>query len=69
MNFLGCDGMWQVQSDGTPVCDGHLQTFTVQEMRDSLTPSLTWAQRAEIGTGLLCFFVFVWVCKTVRTAA
>lgn len=68
MNFLGCDGLWQTQTDGSTVCSGNLQTFTVQEMRDSLSPSITWAQRAEITTSLLGLFVFVWVCKIVRTS-
>ena len=68
MNFLACDGVWQALADGSTVCSGHLQTFTVQEMRESLTPLLTNAQRAEIGTALLAFFVFVWVCRTVRTS-
>jgi len=68
MNFLGCDGNWQIGTDGSAVCAGTLQTFTAQEMRDSLSPSLTMAQRAEITTALLGLFVFVWVCKTVRNS-
>lgn len=68
MNFLGCDGMWQLQSDGTAICSGNLQTFTVQEMQSSLTPAITWDQRYEITGSLLAFFVFVWVCRTVRTS-
>jgi hypothetical protein len=68
MNFLGCDGIWQTSSDGSTICTGTLQTFTAQEMRDSLSPSLTMAQRAEITTALLGLFVFVWVCKTVRNS-
>lgn len=68
MNFLGCDGMWQVQADGTPVCTGQLQTFTAQEMRDSLSPAITAEQRMEITGVLLALFVFVWVCKTVRNS-
>ena len=68
MNFLGCDGSWLTSSDGSTVCSGKLQTFTAQEMRESLTPSLTMAQRGEITTALLVLFVFVWVCKTVRSS-
>lgn len=68
MNFLGCDGSWLTSSDGSTVCSGKLQTFTVQEMRDSLSPSITMAQRDEIGTALVALFVFVWVCKTVRSS-
>jgi hypothetical protein len=68
MNFLGCEGVWQVQSDGTAVCSGQLQTFTVQEMRDSLSPLITMDQRIEITGALLALFVLVWVCKTVRTS-
>lgn len=67
MNFLACDGLWQLQPDGSTVCDGQLKTFTVQEMRDSLTPSITMIQKAEITTGLLGLFVFVYVMKTLRT--
>lgn len=68
MNFLGCDGLWQTHTDGSTVCTGKLETFTVQEMRDSLTPSITNAQRIEIGGALFAFFIFIWVCKTVRTS-
>jgi len=68
MNFLGCDGSWLTNADGSTVCSGTLQTFTAQEMRESLTPSLTMAQRGEITTALLVLFVFVWVCKTVRSS-
>lgn len=68
MNFLGCDGMWQVQSDGTAVCAGTLQTFTVQEMRDSLSPQIPMADKMEITAALVGFFVLCWVGKTVRTA-
>ncbi len=68
MNFLGCDGSWAARADGVAVCDGALQVFTAQEMRDQLTPALTMAQRYEIGTALLALFVFVWVCRTVRNS-
>jgi len=67
MNFLGCDGMWQVQADGSSVCSGELKTFTAQEMRDSLSPSVTMVQKAEITSGLLGLFVFVYVLKTLRS--
>jgi hypothetical protein len=67
MNFLGCDGLWQLHADGSTVCEGQLKTFTVQEMRDSLTPSITMIQKAEITTGLLGLFVLVYVLKTLRT--
>lgn len=69
MNFLGCDGMWQVQSDGTAVCSGQLQTFTVQEMRDSLTPLIPMEQKMEITGALLGLFVMIWCGKTVRDRA
>lgn len=69
MNFLGCDGMWQVQADGNPICDGHLQTFTVQEMRDSLTPQIPMDQKMEITGALLGLFVMIWAGKTVRDRA
>lgn len=69
MNFLGCDGMWQVQSNGNPVCDGQLQTFTVQEMRDSLSPQIPMADKMEITAALVGLFVLVWVGKTVRDRA
>lgn len=68
MNFLGCEGMWQVNADGTPVCTGELQTFTAQEMRDLVSPELTTEQRAEITGALVALFVFVWVCRTVRNS-
>jgi len=68
MNFLGCEGMWQLQADGTAVCSGQLQTFTVQEMRDSLSPVIPMAQKMEITGALLVFFVACYVGKTLRTA-
>lgn len=66
MNFLGCEGVWQQQGDGSTVCSGTLKTYTVQEMRSELSPALTTAQRYELMGGLLALFVFVWVLKTVR---
>jgi len=68
MNFLGCEGMWQVQADGNPVCDGQLQTFTVQEMRDSLSPAIPMSDKMEITGALLVLFVACWVGKTLRSA-
>lgn len=67
MNFLGCDGIWLLNADGTTVCQGQMKTFTVQEMRDFLTPALTLAQKAEITGGLLTLFVAVFVIKKMRT--
>ena len=57
MNFLGCDGAWLLREDGSTVCTGQLQTFTVAEMRSYLTPALTWEQKTEItgaALALLC---------------
>lgn len=65
MNFLGCDGVWLLQADGVTVCQGNLKTYTVQEMRDYLTPALTIAQKAELTGALLTLFVAVWVGKKV----
>ncbi|TRX76705.1 hypothetical protein FM069_01450 [Pseudomonas mangiferae] len=67
MNFLGCDGVWLIRDDKTTICQGQMKTFTVQEMRDFLTPALTWAQRAEITSALLALFVAVWVIKAIRS--
>ncbi|WP_091014292.1 hypothetical protein [Azotobacter beijerinckii] len=67
MNFLGCEGAWLVQADGSTICQGTLNTYTVQEMRDFLTPALTIAQKAEITGALLTLFVAVWVGKKMRT--
>lgn len=67
MNFLGCDGVWLVQVDGTTVCQGQMKTFTVQEMREFLTPALTLAQKAQISGALLGLFVFVFVLRKLRT--
>lgn len=67
MNFLGCDGVWLVQGDGTTVCQGQMKTFTVQEMREFLTPALTLAQKAQISGGLIGLFVFVFVLRKLRT--
>lgn len=67
MNFLGCDGVWLLNADGTTVCQGQMKTFTVQEMRDHLTPAMSLAQKAEITGAMLALFVFVWVAKKLRT--
>lgn len=63
MNFLGCDGIWLLNADGSTVCQGQLKTYTVQEMRDQLTPALTWAQRAEITSAIVALLALVWVGK------
>lgn len=68
MNFLGCEGVWVLHDNGATECQGQLQTFTVQEMRDYMTPALTWAQRAEITTGVIALLACVWVGKKLRTA-
>lgn len=68
MNFLGCNGIWVLQPDGSTVCQGQLQTFTVQEMRDFLTPALTPAQKTSITGGLVGLLVLVWVIKRVRNS-
>jgi len=65
MNFLGCDGIWLLNADGSTVCQGQLKTYTVQEMRDQLTPALTWAQRAEITSAVIGLLAVVWVIKRV----
>lgn len=66
MNFLGCDGVWLLQADGTTVCQGDMKTFTVQEMRDFLSPALTLAQKAELTGALVALFVFVFVLRKLR---
>lgn len=66
MNFLGCDGVWLLQADGTTVCQGDMKTFTVQEMRDFLSPALTLAQKAELTGALVGLFVFVFVLRKLR---
>ena len=68
MNFLGCDGVWLLNADGTTVCQGQMKTFTVQEMRDHLTPAMTLAQKAEITSALVGLFLLVFVGKKLRTA-
>lgn len=45
-----------------------MKTFTVQEMREFLTPAMTIAQKAQITSGLLTLFVAVWVFKKMRTS-
>ena len=47
---------------------GQMKTFTVQEMREFLTPAMTIAQKAQITGGLLTLFVAVWVFKKMRTS-
>lgn len=66
MNFLGCDGVWLLQADGTTVCQGDMKTFTVQQMRDFLSPALTLAQKAELTGALVGLFVFVFVLRKLR---
>lgn len=66
MDFLGCDGMWLKEADGSTRCDGQLKTFTVQEMRDSLTPQMTTAQKAEFTSAAIAFLVLCWIGKRLR---
>jgi hypothetical protein len=63
MNFLGCDGMWQLYDDGSTQCLGELSTYTVQEMRDFLMPSLTWQQKAELTGAIVGLLACIWVGK------
>jgi len=69
MNFLGCDGVWLLNADGTTVCQGDMKTFTVQEMRDFLTPAMSTAQKVQITSSLLALFVFVFVLKKLRVVS
>lgn len=66
MTFLGCDGTWLLMADGSTNCQGQLQTFTVQEMRDQLSPALTPAQKVTITGLIMGLMVMVWVIKRVR---
>jgi hypothetical protein len=67
MNFLGCDGVWMKQSDGNTVCDGQLRTYTVQEMRDYLSPALTMQQKAELTGAVIALLTVVWVLKKLQS--
>lgn len=69
MNFLGCDGVWLLNADGTTVCQGDMKTFTVQEMRDFLTPAMSTAQKVQVTSGLLALFVFVFVLRKLRVVS
>lgn len=69
MNFLGCDGIWLLNADGTTVCQGDMKTFTVQEMRDYLTPAMSTAQKVQVTSGLLALFVFVFVLRKLRVVS
>jgi len=69
MNFLGCDGIWLLNADGTTVCQGDMKTFTVQEMRDFLTPAMSTAQKVQVTSGLLALFVFVFVLRKLRVVS
>ena len=67
MNF------WAVTVFGWPgrwfnYLPGSNEDFTVQEMREFLTPAMTIAQKAQITGGLLTLFVAVWVFKKMRTS-
>ena len=65
--FLGCDGAWLLNPDGSTACSGQLRTYTVQEMRDQLVPALSLAQKAELTGAMLGLLVAVWVFKKMRT--
>lgn len=60
MKFLGCDGNWTLQADGSTVCQGELKTFTAQEMRDIVRPSMTVQDKVELAGGLIGLFALVW---------
>lgn len=63
MNFLGCDGMWLVHTDGSTECNGELNTYTVQEMRDYIVPTLNWQQKAELTGAIVALLTCIWVGK------
>lgn len=63
MNFLGCDGIWLLQADGSTVCQGHLKTYTVQEMKAQFMPSMTMQQKAEFTGAAIGLLALVWVGK------
>lgn len=63
MNFLGCEGIWLLNADGSTSCDGQLTTYTVQEMRDFLVPTLTWEQKAELTGAIVALWTCFWVGK------
>lgn len=67
MNFLGCDGIWLLQPDNSTVCQGQLKTYTVQEMRDFLSPAMTTQQKVELAGGLIGLFALVWVGRKLMS--
>lgn len=67
MNFLGCDGIWLLQESGNTVCQGELKTYTVQEMRDQLMPSLTIEQKAQMTGAIIGLLALIWVGKKLMS--
>lgn len=61
IQFLGCDGQWLLYENGSMSCQGNLQTFTVQEMRDQLAPSIPPAQKAILTGSIIGLLALVWV--------
>lgn len=67
MNFLGCDGIWLLQESGNTVCQGELKTYTVQEMRAQLMPSMTIQQKAEFTGAVVGLLALIWVGKKLMS--
>jgi hypothetical protein len=67
IRFLGCEGEWLIQADGSTACQGQLQTFTVQEMRDQLAPSIPLQDKAMLTGAIVGLLALVWAGRQLMT--
>lgn len=67
IQFLGCEGQWLLYENGSMSCEGNLQTFTVQEMRDQLAPSIPIQDKAMLTGAIVGLLALVWTGRQLMT--
>jgi len=59
MNFLACDGSWQVGAGGESICVGTLQSITGEEMQTQFGTALSWDEVTELRGDVITLFAIV----------
>lgn len=67
VRFLGCEGDWLIQADGSTTCQGQLQTYTAQEMRDLLAPSIPPQDKAMLTGAIVGLLALVWAGRQLMS--
>lgn len=68
--FLACDGSWSSKANGTPICNGSLQTYTSEELTTLVMSKggLSIEDANQLLTPTLGLFASVFVILLIKKA-